>query len=106
MPRLTGVQLSDGSRLWVGTSDARALEDGGSEILAGGTERLGERLAIRFDGATTVIQRVIGELRGSLSELELREAEVEFAVSLSAEAGWFLGKAGGEASLTVRAKLQ
>jgi hypothetical protein len=104
---LSSLTLSDGSlvRFEMSHTDVPTQQDGG-EVLGGPIEGAATMVSARMGDAVSVVQGVLGEFKSVLAQLEVSELEVEFGVSLSAEAGWFVGKAGGEASLTIRAKVQ
>ena len=104
---LAALALSDGSIVQVETSHTDLPpQDVGGEILGGPIDQAVAMVGARMEDAVTVVQGVLAEFKSALTQLEVSELEIEFGVSLSAEAGWFVGKAGGEASLTIRAKVQ
>lgn len=104
---LTPLVLSDGSIVHVETFHTRAAsQNDGAEILGGTAGEPAGEIAANMKDTTRIVQRVLGEFKDVVKQIEVKELEVEFSLSLSSEAGWFIGKASGEASLTITAKLQ
>lgn len=57
--------------------------------------------AVELDEASGVIAAVAKAIRPSLEELSPKSVEVEFGITLTAEAGVIVAKAAAEASITV-----
>jgi hypothetical protein len=63
-----------------------------------------KRSSEALDAASEVIRGMASRFSGQLADLEVKpsQVELEFGVKLTAEAGAFIAKAGGEGALSVR----
>lgn len=100
--RISHLETSNGVGVPMSVSDVYP-DEAAVEVLAGGTVEHGVQAVIAASDVLAGVTSLLDDIRNTISASNVSNLEVEIAISLGGEAGWFVGKVSGEAGVTIKA---